>query len=321
MNPASVRALGRRWLAAMHAGDWEAAWQATDALEAARRAAGQGAPRAAHHLTWDGTPPDGRILRVRCEHGLGDTLQSLRFLPALAARARALHLMVQPPLLPLLQGVPGIGTVHDGWMPASVWPDAEVELEITELAYALRAQPRHLPPADPGLAARLPALDLPAEAALRIGLVWTAGPWDPGRSVPLEALQPLLALPGLRWFGLQQGPALDDPRLRGLPITPLWQRTADIAQCAAALRGLDAAVLVDGMPAHLAGLLGRPAWLLLLHAADWRWGQGPRTPWYPSLRLVRQPAPGDWPGAVAALATQLAAWRRGARPTPAGVAG
>lgn len=305
----------------MRDGDWDAAWQATDALEAARRAGGARAP---HHLTWDGTPPDGRVLRVRCEHGLGDTLQSLRFLPGLAARARVLHLMAQPALLPLLQGVPGIGCVHDGWMPADHWPDCEVELEITELAYAVRAQPHRLPPADPGIAARLAPPDLPhaGDPQPRIGLVWAAGPWDPGRSVPLDALTPLLALPGVRWCGLQQGPARDDPRLAALPIHPLWQRTCAIADCAAALRGLDAAVLVDGMPTHLAGLLGRPAWVLLRHTADWRWGRAAHTPWYPSLRLVRQPGPGDWQGAVTALAAQLRHWlSHRARPTGTGDAG
>lgn len=303
-------ALGARWLAAMRAGDWERAWQATDALEAPRRAGG---PRQPHHLCWDGTPPDSRVVRVRCEHGLGDTLQALRFLPALAARAARLHLMLQPPLVPLLRGVPGVGQVHDGWQGAASWPAAEVEIEVTELAYAVRALPGRLPPADPGIGARLPAFALPGDAAdrrPRIGLCWAASGWDPARSVALQALAPLLALPQLRWLGLQQGPERDDPALAGLPVEPLWQRTTAVADCAAAMLALDALVLVDGMPAHLAGLLGRPAWLLLQHRCDWRWGRsGSRTPWYPSLQLVRQPAPGDWDGAVARLrAALLARW-------------
>ncbi len=298
----------------MRAGDWERAWQASDALEAPRRA---GAPRQGHHLTWDGTPPDGRVVRVRCEHGLGDTLQALRFLPALAARARRLHLMAQPPLVPLLQGVPGLGAVHDAWQGAASWPAAEVELEVTELAYAARAQPQALPPADPGIGVRLPAFALPGDPSdrrPRIGLAWAASDWDRRRDVPLDALAPLLALRHLRWLGLQHGPAREDPRVAASAIEPLWSRTAAIADCAAAMQALDALVLVDGMPAHLAGLLGRPTWLLLQHTADWRWGDaGSRTPWYPSLQLARQPAPGDWAGAVEAVrAALLARW-----PTPA----
>jgi hypothetical protein len=81
--------VGERWLAAMRAGDWEAAWRQTDRLELPRRAA-QGQPgftRAPAHLTWDGTPFDGRVVRIRCEHGLGDTLQFLRFVPLVTARA------------------------------------------------------------------------------------------------------------------------------------------------------------------------------------------------------------------------------------------
>jgi hypothetical protein len=112
VDEALAQDVGRRWLAAMQAGDWEAAWRQTDRLELPRRAA-QGQPGASrarrHHLTWDGTPFDGRVVRVRCEHGLGDTLQFLRFVPLVAAQARELHLMVQPPLVRLLHGAPGLG--------------------------------------------------------------------------------------------------------------------------------------------------------------------------------------------------------------------
>src|SRR4051812_41575852 len=99
----------------MHAGEWEAAWRHTDRIEMPRRVA-QRRPdftREPWHLTWDGTPFDGRVVRVRCEQGLGDTLQFLRFVPLVTARASTVHLMVQPPLLRLLQGAPGLGQVHD----------------------------------------------------------------------------------------------------------------------------------------------------------------------------------------------------------------
>jgi ADP-heptose:LPS heptosyltransferase len=105
-----------------------------------------------------------------------------------------------------------------------------------------------------------------------------------------------------------------------LGLAPLWQRTAEIADAAAAMLGLDLVIAVDGMPAHLAGSLGRPTWLLLKHDPDWRWmRERADSPWYPSMRLFRQPQPGDW----AAVVEQAAAALRNltAVPTPAHGAG
>lgn len=292
----------------MRAGDWATAWHCTDQLEASRRQARQdaGFARQPHHLAWDGTPFDGRSVLVRCEHGLGDTLQFSRFLPALARRARDLHVMAQPHLLPLLRRVPGIGQIHDGWAGPD-WPPHELEVEVMELAYALRASPATLAPPLPFAAQLdpLPGLD-DGSGRLRVGLLWAASDWDPSRSLPLAALQPLLALPQLRWFSLQQGPAAQALDAMQWPVEPLWQRTARIDDAAAAMLALDLVVAVDGMPAHLAASLGRPTWLLLKHRADWRWGSRQvDTPWYPSMRLLRQPRPGDWDAALRELATAL----------------
>src|SRR6476661_5030299 len=180
----------------MRAGDWATAWRCTDQLEAARRQARHqpGFVRQPHHLVWDGTPLDGRSVLVRCEHGLGDTLQFSRFLPALARHARELHVMAQPHLLALLRRVPGIGLVHDGWA-GPHWPAHELEVEVMELAYALRASPATLAPPLPFAAhvEPLPGLD-DGSGRLRVGLLWAASDWDTSRSLPLQALQPLLAL-------------------------------------------------------------------------------------------------------------------------------
>lgn len=292
----------------MRAGDWAMAWHCTDRLEAPRRAARQqpGFVRQPHHLVWDGTPLDGRSVLVRCEHGLGDTLQFSRFLPALARRARALHVMAQPPLLALLRHVPGIGQVHDGWAGPD-WPPHELEVEVMELAYAERATPATLAPPLP-FAQHLdpmPGLD-DGSSRLRVGLLWAASDWDPSRSVPLPVLEPLLDMPHLRWFSLQQGPAAQALDATRWPIEPLWHRTADVEDAARAMLALDLVVTIDGMPAHLAASLGRPTWLLLKHHADWRWGsQQVSTPWYPSMRLLRQPVPGDWSGLVHAVTAAL----------------
>jgi hypothetical protein len=289
----------------MRAGDWEAAWRETDAMEADRRAGR--VPRDEHHLFWDGTPPDGRTVLVRCEHGLGDTLQFMRFLPRLGARQ--LHFLVQPPLVALLRGAPGLGEVRNYWTEDPL-PPHEVDLEVMELAYALRVTPATLPAPYPHLAAQLPAahgLALPEDGLLRVGLFWTTSHWDPSRSVPLRLLEPLFALPQVRFYSLQQGPDADDPLQDAFDLVRLSPRTAGIEQAAAALCRLDLVISVDAMPVHLAGTLGRPTWVLLKHQADWRWMEGRAdSPWYPSVRLFRQQREGDWEAVVQRVAEELA---------------
>lgn len=314
MKPLAPDELGAHWMAAMRAGDWAAAWRATDALERPRRQAQlqPGFERRPWHLCWDGTPFEGRSVLVRCEHGLGDTLQFLRFVPLLQRRARELHLMAQPPLVRLLQGAPGLGQVHDGWRGPG-WPAHEVEIEVMELAYAFRASPADLPPPYPHLAgqarrhSRLQFDGGPGAARLHVGLLWAASDWDASRSLPWPALAPLLQVPEVRFHALQQGPAA--LQAAGSPgVLPLWQRTARIEDAAAAMLHMDAVVAIDGMAAHLAASLGRPTWVLLRHEADWRWMERRGdSPWYPSMRLFRQRRPGDWAGPVEAVAAALRA--------------
>jgi hypothetical protein len=296
------------WFAAMRRGDWELAWRATDRIELPRRAR-QHDPcfeRRPQHLRWDGTPAAGRSVLVRCEHGLGDTLQFMRLLPLL--RARQLHFLVQPPLEQLLRDAPGLGEVRNYWTEEPL-PPHEVDMEVMELAYALRMALPQLPPPYPHLQGQLPsAHDLPLadEGRLRVGLVWSCSHWEPSRSVPLAELAPLFALEEVQLFSLQQGEPAADPLLQRLDIVPLSAHTADIRMAAAAMCAVDLVISIDSMPVHLAGTLGRPTWVLLKHDADWRWMQGrDDSPWYPSVRLFRQPRPGDWRAVAQQVASAL----------------
>lgn len=312
--PAEVAA---GWMVAMRRGDWEAAWRQTDRIELPRRArqARPGFVREPQHLRWDGTPFEGRRVLVRCEHGLGDSLQFIRFVPELAAIAREVHVMVQPALLGLFAGAPQLGTVHNGW--TEWWPPPlhEVEVEVMELAYALRVTTRTLPPPYPHLRGRVAGklgVELPRNGDLRVGLLWAASEWDASRSVPLELVAPLLRVPGARFFSLQQGDAGADQLVAPFGIEPLSRHTADVVAAAAALLELDLVITVDNMMAHLAGTLGRPTWVLLKHEADWRWMDGRHdSPWYPSMRLFRQDEPGRWDGVVQQVAAALADMRCG----------
>ena len=279
------------WFAAMRRGDWAAAWAVNDAV-LARRATPPDDPRLPYHLrhVWDGRPFDGRDVLVRCYHGLGDTLQFLRYLAPLRARAASVALELQPALVPLLREHRPIP--FDLAAPS---PPSSCDIEIMELAHALRLPPDAVP---------IPYLSPPplagggrGEGGLRIGLCAQAGDWDAARSVPLAAL--LAALPSdARLVRLQPDGADAAPWENPGPL-------GDIAATAALVCAVDLVITVDTMIAHLAGALGRPAWVLLKAQADWRWMEGERTAWYPSLRLYRQRRPGDWDAPLAAIRRAL----------------
>ena len=129
-----------------------------------------------------------------------------------------------------------------------------------------------------------------------LALCWGAGDWDPDRSVPEPMFAPFCRGPAL---SLMPGPtALPVLNPQGCPL--------DIRRTAELVAGAAGVVTVDTMIAHLAGMLGRPVCLLVKHRPDWRWPvRGRRTPWYPTMRVWRQPAPGDWAGAIGPAAAAL----------------
>ncbi len=279
----------------MRRGDWSAAWAVSDAV-LANRDTPPDDPRLPYHLryVWDGRPFDGRDVLVRCYHGLGDTLQFLRYLAPLRARATAVTVEAQPALVPLLREHNTIP--FDVTAPS---PPKACDIEIMELAHALR-----LPPS----AVSSPYLSPPPLAGggrgegprLRIGLCAQAGDWDGERSVPLPLLAAALP-PGIRPVRLQPDGA---DALAWANPGPL----GDLAETAALVCSVALVITVDTMIAHLAGALGRPAWVLLKAAADWRWMEGSGTAWYPSLRLYRQRRPGDWSAPLDAIRRALAPW-------------
>jgi hypothetical protein len=302
-----------RWDAAMRRGDFEAAWRQTDRIEAPRRARQRdpGFVREPQHLTWNGEPFEDRDVLVRCEHGLGDTLQFIRYVPLLRQRARSVTVLVQPALLTLLDGSDEFGNIRDGWSDAPP-PRHDVEIEVMELPYALRSMPQSVPATIPYLpvdairarAAQLPPIE--RDGALKVGLVWAASDWDRTRSIPLDALAPLGRVPGVRFYSLQQGEQAAAYADAPFAIEPYSTHTGEIAAAAAAMLELDLVITVDAMAAHLAGALGRPVWALLKHRADWRWMDAvPRSPWYPTMRLFRQVHEGDWSAVADAAAKAL----------------
>jgi hypothetical protein len=278
------------WVHAMRSGDHARAWALNAAQLAGRRPEECDDPGLPYHQrwVWDGRPLDGRDVLVRCYHGLGDTLQFLRFLPELRRRAARVTLEIQPRLIPVLPDDVADRVIPFDWdRPV---PAAERDVEIMDLSCALRLTPGEAPP--PYLtvaAARLP----PGT----IGLCCRSGDWDPERSVPPELVAPLCQ--GRACVTLDTGPS-------PLPVRNPQGCPFDMVETAELVAGCALIITVDTMIAHLAGALGKPVWLVLKHEPDWRWAPASSgSEWYPAARIYAQPSPGDWPGAVARLARDL----------------
>ncbi len=273
---------------------------------------------------WLGVEPlAGKTILLHAEQGFGDTIQFIRYAPLLARQGGKVICEVQPELQQLLSGIADVTVFASG----GSRPAFDLHAPLLSLPLAFGTQPETIPAAAPYLAAptdrvarwreRLPP------AALRIGLAWSGSSThnnDSNRSIALARLAPALAAwsgdPSLRAFSLQTDmrPA-DRETLRGLTdVTHLGDEIRDFADTAAIISLLDVVVSVDTAVAHLAGALGKPVVILLPYAADFRWMRlRDDTPWYPTAKLLRQPAFGDWDSVISCLGEELRRHANGPR--------
>jgi tetratricopeptide (TPR) repeat protein len=258
----------------------------------------------------------GRTLFVYGEQGLGDLLQFCRYVPLLAQRGARVLLEAPRPLAAVLATLPGVShVVTEG----GEIPPFDCHTPVMSLPLALGTRLDTIPApipylrADPRgkeLWARCLAAGTPgAQRRLRVGLAWSgnaAQPNDYNRSMPLRHLRPLTRLDA-EFIALQpEARPGDAPELEAQGIRFFGTDLRDFADTAALAANLDLVISVCTSTAHLAGALGRPLWVLLCHAADWRWlADRDDTPWYPGARLFRQPAPHDWDSVVEQVRGQL----------------
>ncbi len=312
------RCAGNRWMAAMLGGDFEAAWRESDAI---RR---RGGPDP--HRFWNGEDLRGKRVMLRSLHGFGDAVQMFRFLPRLQAMASGLTVEVPPRLVELAACFDGVGEVITWGADAPAEPPGwDVQVEVMELPYLLRVGIGDLAPCAGYL--RLPER-LRAEAAalvrgsglasglgsgcggtsrLRVGVVWTAGHWNPARSIPFELVKSLAGVGGPEFWSLEGRSGRDQAGALPDGWRDAYEFGDGLLPLAAVAEQMDLLITVDTLAAHLAGALGVPCWLLLQHKADWRWmSRRSDSPWYPSLRLWRAECAGGWAGLMERVRRELA---------------
>jgi hypothetical protein len=264
---------------------------------------------------WKGEEGDGRTLFIYAEQGFGDTLQFCRYAPLATARSWKVILQVQPALQKLIQSMADVEQVITS---EQMIPNFDSRCPMMSLPLAFGTKLETIPHNVPYLSAdettvekwrtRLPE----ANGKLRVGLVWAGSARahspdlaaaDRHRSMNPELLAPLLDTPNTQFFSLQK---LGIKAPDGFALIDYMDECQDFADTAALITTLDLVISVDTAIVHLTGAMGKPVWVMNRFNNCWRWLQKREdSPWYPSLRLFRQPEQGDWETVVAAVKQSL----------------
>jgi tetratricopeptide (TPR) repeat protein len=317
LDPASADARWNRCLLDLLEGNLAAGWKDYEVRYARR----QSAPRTVPGPLWRGEPLQGAPILLYSEQGLGDTLQFIRYVPLVAGAGGRVILDVPGPLRRLAEQLGGISvrTAEQEPSPKSAW-----QCPLMGLPYAFGTTGETIPAEVPYLAVPPEAqdaaekLDWPRDG-LRVGIVWSGNPKhleDRYRSIPLPLWKPLLEVEGVRFFSLQLGAGAQLAAI-GSRIVDLEGAIQDLADTAALILHLDLVISVDTSVAHLAGALAKPVWVLLPFAPDWRWLTGRQdSPWYPTMRLFRQPGILEWTPVLERVGSELAELARAGRRLP-----
>ena len=264
---------------------------------------------------WRGENLAGRTLLVHAEQGAGDAIQFVRFLSLLPALGARVVLECPRGLVALFESVDGVQRVIAKGDPL---PEFDWQVPLLSLPHRLGVTLTSIP-------ARVPYLRPPPDRrvslpptrgnhppALRVGLAWRGQPQhknDSRRSLSFAALESLFTVPGATFYSLQVAPTAEftGEAASQNTLIDLEHLIHDYSDTAALMAQLDLIIAVDTSVAHLAGALGCPVWVLLPFAPDWRWLlERDDSPWYPTMRLFRQPVPGDWSSVVQSVRAALA---------------
>jgi len=257
----------------------------------------------------------GKTILLAGEQGYGDVIQFVRYVPIIADAGARVIVAAQTDLKSLLYTVRGVAEVI---APGEVVPRYDLVAPLMSLGRIMRTRPDTIPSSGPYISAESKAREkwraqlAPFAQTKNVGLVWAGRPThnnDRNRSMRLSDFAPLAGVQGITLFSLQKGPASDTLRSppAGLNLIDWTSELNDFHDSAALVSELDLIITVDTAVAHLAGALGKPIWTLLPFAPDWRWmlTHPTTSPWYPTMRLFRQKARGQWTPVVEAVAAAL----------------
>jgi len=300
-------------------GDFEQGWPE---YEWRWRCFGKGLPTADRPL-WNGEDLEGRSILLFAEQGFGDAIQFFRYTALVKKRGADVTLACRPPQMRLFRRSPWV----DRLVPLDeVFQKTDYQLLLMSFPAVLNTRldsiPANVPylSADPEAVATWGSLLARSGDGLKIGIAWQGNPKHPEdarRSFPLSALAPLASVPGVRLIRLQHGHGSEQlERLNGMfkvedPFSEAGLDDWDYLDAANLIENLDLVVTMDSSIAHLAGALGKPVWVALPFASEWRWlRERDDSPWYPSMRLFRQRRDGDWDEVFERMSDSLKEWRR-----------
>jgi len=265
---------------------------------------------------WDGSAFDDGTLLLIADQGFGDVIQFSRYIPWAAERCPNIAVACSAEMNPLLRQVYPRARLFNSWREC---PTFRAFRALSGLPALHGTRPDNVVCgvpylcADPArVAAWKDRLDrLAPGGSRRIGVVWAGRPAhnnDRSRSAGLAAFAPLASVPEVTLVSLQKGPAASQAGqyFGAAPLLNLGAEVIDFNDTMAILEALDLLVTVDTAVGHLAGAMGRPVFILLAYAPDWRWLlDRADTPWYPSVRLFRQARPGGWDDVMVRVAAAL----------------
>lgn len=272
---------------------------------------------------WRGEPLGGDLLVLFTEQGRGDVIQFARFATELAGAGNRVAIATQPAYASTFASVTGIECIITDTSELAAFAPLRWQM-LVSVPGVLGVTPETIPAAVPYLAADPQRSAVWRERlgpGFKIGISWQGSPTfvhDKGRSIPLAAFAPLADIPGVRLISLQKRPGTE--QIATVPFRARIEQVLDASDTGetafldttALVANLDLIVASDSMNAHLAGALGRPAFVALRKIPDWRWLLGrDDSPWYPTMRLFRQPTDGDWQDVfrrIAIAASQQAGW-------------
>jgi len=263
---------------------------------------------------WDGYDLRGRTIFLHAEQGFGDTIQFIRYVPLVAEMGAKTIVQTQEALISLARNIPGINQVVSSEVPVPLF---DVHCPLLSLPCVFRTTMETIPSAvpyitaDARLAERWKKRMHSDIEEIKLGLVWAGKPThkrDRYRSCSLSVYAPLAEIKDISFYSLQKGERAQDGQYPppGMKLIDWSDELHDFSDTAALIANLDLILSVDTSVAHLAGAMGKPVWTLLPFMPDWRWMLDREdSPWYPTMRLFRQPAPGDWESVMERVSEEL----------------